>query len=76
MGTARSHGFVIRLCFKPSRTDLLVWQPEFGLAEFGLVAENIPQAKSTFWVCLGSEQMTLLDPRAKWQTDQLRLVYG
>lgn len=46
-------------------TDLLVWQPEFGLAEIGLAAENILQAKSTLWTCLGSEQIMLLDLHPK-----------
>lgn len=41
----------MRLGLKPARTDLLIWQTEFRRAESGLAAENIPQAKSTFWVC-------------------------
>lgn len=62
----------MRLGFKPAMTDLLVWQPEFGLAEIGLAAKNIPQAKFTFWTCLGSEQIMLLDLHPKWQTEELR----
>lgn len=64
----------MRLGFKPARIDLQLWQPELGLVEFGLAPENTPQAKATFWVCLSSEQMMLLDPCTKWQTEWLRLV--
>lgn len=48
----------MKLGLKPSKTDLLVWQPEFVVAEFGLAAENIPQSKFMVWVCLGSEEIT------------------
>lgn len=68
----RSHWFTLRLGLRPATTDLLFWQPEFALAEFGLAAENITEAKSMSEVCLGSEKMTLLDPNTKWQTEWLK----